>query len=294
MRQVIKCDAMKSLDLKSFGQEFYPHEAARALRLAEKLKTGDRALLTQRIADGLPQASAQTRRRLAAKIIQRYFVATRHKLAPWPQQAFAHLVSKTRDATAQIELLYFQLAQTDEVVGAIARELFYPVCIALTPPREYSRLEFAARNGQRLLETSPLLTREFILAHAREQWNFSDRATLDRALRVLLGAGLIARQRMTELRGHPAAFRWTGRDVSPQTFAWALHWEYSRHDARVIPETQILESDFARTLLLNPSQIEAHIEIARRHQLVACEGKNVRLLFQNGSTLVEVLLDEAM
>jgi hypothetical protein len=285
---------MKSPGLKSFGQEFYPHEAARALRLAEKLKTADRALLTTRIAEQLPQTSEQTRRRLAAKIIQRYFKATRHHLAPWHEQAFAQLVSKTRDATAQIELLYFQLAQTDEIVGAIARELFYPVCVLGAPPREYSRLEFAARNGLRLLETSPLLTREFILMHAREQWNFSDRATLDRALRVLLGAGLIARERMLELRGHPVAFRLAAHDVSPQTFVWALHWEYSRHGTHLVPKTQILEGNCARTLLLNPLQVESHIEVARRYQLLACEGENVRFLFQGGSTLVEVLLDKAL
>ncbi len=285
---------MKSRNLKSFGQEFYPHEAARALRLAEKLKTSDRALLTQRIADQLPQSSEKTRRRLAAKIIQRYFLATRHKLSPWREQAFAQLVSKTRDATAQIELLYFQLTQTDEIVGAIARELFYPVCVLGAPPREYSQLEFAALNGQRLLEISPLLTREFICAHAREKWSFSDATTLDRALRVLLNAGLIARQRMTEMRGHPVAFRLAAHDISPQTFVWALHWQYSQSGVRVVPAAQILEADFARTLLLNSSQIETHIESARRHQLLSCEDKNIRFLFEGGSTLVDVLLDKAI
>jgi hypothetical protein len=286
---------MKSPGLKSFGQEFYPHEAARALRLAEKLKTADRALLTARIAAQLPQTSEQTRRRLAAKIIQRYFKATRHQLAPWREQAFAQLVSKTRDATAQIELLYFQLTQTDLLVGALARELFYPVCVLGAPPREYSRDEFAARNGQRLLETTSLLTREFIFSHAREQWEFSDRATLDRALRVLLGAGLIARERMLELRGHPVAFRLAAHDISPQTFVWALYWEYSRScGARLVPITEILQAPFVRTLLLAPSQIETHIEVARRHQLVACEGRNVRLLFQDGSTLVDVVLGKAI
>ena len=285
---------MKSPALKSFGQEFYPHEAARALRLAEKLKTADRTLLSERIASQLPHSSAQTRRRLAAKIIQRYFKASRRKLAPWREQAFAQLVSKTRDATAQIELLYFQLTQTDGVVGAIAHALFYPVCVLGEPPREYSQSEFAARNGQRLIETAPLLTREFILAHAREKWDFSDVATLDRALRVLLNAGLIARRRMTEMRRHPVAFRLAAHDVSPQTFAWALHWEYSQSKTRIVPAAQIAEADFARTLLLSPAQIERHIENARRHQLISCEGKNVRLLFQDAGSLVEVLLNKAM
>jgi hypothetical protein len=285
---------MKARDLKTFGQEFYPHEAVRALRLAEKLKTGERALLTERIASQLPQSGEPTRRRLAAKIIQRYFKATRHKLAPWREQAFAGLVCGTRDARAQIELLYFQLAQTDIVVGMMARELFYPVCVQGNPPREYSRPEFAARNGQRLLETSPLLTREFILAHAREKWDFPDGATLDRALRVLSNAGLIARERMTELRGHPSAFRLAGRDVCLQTFVWALYWEYSRSGARSVPAGQIVEADFVRTLLLSSPQIEAHIEAARCHQLIACEGKNVRLLFEAGSTLADALLNKAM
>ena len=61
--------------VQSFGQEFYPHEAIRALRLAEKCTTTGRHGLSQSIAAQLPQASDATRHRIASKFIQRYLPA---------------------------------------------------------------------------------------------------------------------------------------------------------------------------------------------------------------------------
>ena len=64
--------------------------------------------------------------------------------------------------------------------------------------------------------------------------------------------------------------------------------------ALVVPLEEILWAGFGRTLLLNTAQMESGIELARRHQLLSCEGKNVRLLFAERSTLVETLLNKAM
>jgi len=284
--------------MKTFGQEFHPHDAIRALRLAEKIKTGDRKLLSSRITEELPQSEKSTRERLASKFIQRYLKASRSKIAPWNSQDFAHLVAKTRHAPTQIELLYFQLTKTDELVGALARELFFPVCVLNAAPREYSADEFAACNGSRLiLESAPLLTREFIVHHAQTRWDFYSVSSVDRALRVLQSSGLIARERMTEWRDHPSAFRLAAHDVSPVTFAWALYDEFLprlESGELLFARKEFYEANFARTLLLNQKQVEQGIEVLRRHQLLAAQSENLRLMLGKGSTLVEALLAKAM
>ncbi len=288
--------------MKTLGQEFHPHEAIRALRSAEKIKAEDRNELTLRIAADLPQAGEGTRRGIAAKFIQRYLKASRAKIAPWNTQDFARLVAKVRHAPTQIELLYFELTRTEELVGVMARELFYPVCVQGIAPVGYTEVEFAARNGSRLLHSlpagaSPLVTREFIAHHAREAWHFDSASSLDRALRVLLGAGLIARERMTELRDHPVAFRLAEHDVSPLTFAWALYAEHrDRSDAGdvLVARDEIHAAGFVRTLLLSAAQVERGIEALRRYQLLAAHGELLRLMMPNRSSLVEALLAKAM
>lgn len=284
--------------MKSFGQEFYPHEATRALRLAEKLKTTDRRALTQRIAQELPHPSEKTRHRLAAKFIQRYLASTRSRIFPPPhEQPFARLVSRLRHTPALVQLLFYELCKTDELVGVLARELFYPVLIEGRAPREYSVAEFSARNGSRLFEDEPLITREFILRHACEQWNFSDRASVDRALRVLMGAGLIARERMMNLSKHPSAFCLAEHDLAPVPFAWAFYDEFlprAQNGQFTIARTDVLNSGFARTFLLDHGQVDSSLEAARRHQLIAVQGEQVRLVFGEKNSLVETLIKKAL
>ena len=284
--------------MKSFGQEFYPYESIRAIKLADKSKASDRHALIERIAAQLPQASSHTRLRIATKFVQRYLIGTRREITPPPHcQSFVRLVARLRHTPTQIELLYLRLAKTDKIVGAIARELFYPVCIAGRPPDGFSSAEFAARNGGQLLAMSPLLTRAFICHYAKTRWNFHDHATIDRSLRVLQGAGLIARERMPELRRHPTAFRLSQHNISLVTFVYAVYDEFLLQImagnftlARgVVPIT-----DFARSFLLTPAQVEEHCEAARRHQLIAQHGDQWRFVFGDLDVLVDTLLSKAL
>jgi hypothetical protein len=284
--------------MKSFGQEFYPYESIRALKLAEKVKVSERHALVEVIAAQLPQTSEKTRSRIAAKIVQRYISGRRRIFSPLPhQQPFVRLIARSRHVPTQIELLYYRLAKIDPLVGSIARELFYPACLTGRPPDGLSANEFALRNGARLFSPSPLLTRTFILDYARTRWNFTSRATIDRSLRVLQGAGLIARERMTELHEHPTAYRLSEHNVSPVTFVYALYDEFlpHKHDPGflLMPEA-IAIADFARTLLLSPAQVAEHCETARRHQLLAQHNNAMRLVFGNLDVLVDALLAKAI
>jgi hypothetical protein len=327
--------------LHSFGQEFYPHESIRAIKLAHKLALSDRTTLTHHIAESLPQPAARTRQRIATKLIQRYLNDSRrrgsHKDEAAPQsglfdttesetakrpttqtwcpaaeQPFVRLVARCRHVPTQIELLFWRLARVDALVGALARELFYPVCLQNRAPDGLSRAEFSARNGGQLFSVSPQVTRAFVFFYAETLWNFHDRASLDRALRILQSAGLIARQRMMELRGRPTAFCLREHNISTTTFIFALYDEFlphlqpdfapvergQFHDAAT-PDLSIARgvlpiSDFARTFLLSPAQIEEHCAVARRHQLLAQQGDSVRLLFGHLDALVDALLSKAI
>lgn len=290
--------SVKMEGVKSFGQEFYPYESLRAIKFADKTKISDRRTLIEHIAASLSQPSEMTRLRIAAKFVQRFFAHTHTEIAPPPQQQpYIRLVSRGRRADAQIEMLFLRLAQVDVVVGALARELFYPVCVLGVAPEGVCEPSFAARNGAQLLLTEPILTRAFILEYAREKWNFTNRSTLDRALRVLQGAGLVARERQPELRGHPTAFRLSAHDVSLVTFVWAFYDEFLPHASGPtfsVSIEAVANSSFARTLLLSPTQIEAHCEAARRSQLIAGHARQLRLIFGNRDALVDSLLATAI
>lgn len=284
--------------MKSFGQEFYPYESIRALKFADKTRIGERRALVEHIAAQLPQASEMTRLRVAAKIVQRYFSVTRTEVAPPPhKQDFVRLVARNRHTPTQIELLFWRLSRIDGIVGALARDLFHPVCVLGRAPHPYSASEFAARNGGQLLSTAPLLTHAFILEYAAKCWDFHNRSTLDRALRVMQGAGLVARERQSDLRNHPTAFRLSSHDVSPATFIYALYDEFLPHAGEPgfsLSDDVLPVSDFARTLLLSAGQVEAHCRTARSHQLLARRGRQLHLVFDSLDTLVDALLSKAI
>ena|GEM_PF-6418989 len=284
--------------MNSFGQEFYPYESIRALKFADKTKLTDRHTLIEHLATQLPQPSQHTRWRIATKFAQRYLNGTRRNITPPPHcQPFVRLVARQRHTPTQIELLYLRLSKVDSIVGALARDLFYPVCIAERPPEGFSSAEFAARNGGQLFSTSPLLTHSFIFHYARARWNFQDRATIDRSLRVLQGAGLIARERMLDLRGHPTAFRLSQHNVSLTTFLYAFYEEFLPHARSgnlAVLQSVLPITDFARTLLLTPSQVMEHCEAARQHQLVAQQSDQLRLVFGNLDAVVDTLLTKAL
>lgn len=284
--------------MNAFGQEFYPLESIIALQTAYDAHLTDRDTLLELLAAQLPQKSAGTRLRIAAKFTQRYLTGNGDELSPSPEkQPFVRLVALLKHQPTQIELLFWQLSKVDTVVGALARELFYPVCVAGRPPDGYGAVEFAAVNGGQLFASLPLLTRSFIIDYAAAHWNFHNTATIDRSLRVMQVAGLIERDRMFDLRGHPAAYPFVPHDVSLITFIWALYDEFLPH----APETGLVLSadvlpvaDFARTLLLSREQVAAHIEAAHKHGLIsydgAASGHKLRLVFSSLDDLTEKLL----
>lgn len=291
----------------SFGQEFYPYESIRALRLADKARVTDRRELVERISCELPQSSAGTRRRVAEKLVQRYFNSTKRVIMPAPQcQPFVRLVARGRHTPGQIELLYWRLAQVDTLVGALARELFYPVCIAGRTPEGVSHASFAARNGAQLFgmglfdsaDITPQITRRFLQDYAREHWQFLNVPSLDRALRILQSAGLVSRERMSGLRGRPPSYRLSNHDVALTTFVWALYDEFLPHAQTggiTLAPGVLAVADFARTLLLTSAQVEAHCEAARRHQFLAASANGtLRLTYGNLDALADALLSRAL
>ena len=283
--------------MHSFGQEFYPLETIRALQLVARKRLSERGALLELIASSLPQQSAKTRRRIASKILQRYIVGKRKIIDPSPhEQPFIRLLTRLSNVGAQIELLYFELCGTDKIVGALARDLFYPTGIERCAPKGWKQNEFAVANGGLLPEIAdlaPPLTRAFIVEYARAQWKFRDASSVDRALRVLQGAGLISQEKLVALRGHPSGFRVAAHDVSTETFLWALHREFLTADQvkqYSFNFSQLETASFARTLLLQPEQVRAHLEATRNRQFLVGRGEEMRLVFGNLDALTDALV----
>ncbi len=141
---------------QSFGQEFYPFEAVKAIRLAQRIN--ERRTLRERVAESLPHASTQTRHRVANKLIQRYVPCVKGAVQSSP---FIALMNHVRDYPTQIELLYYELTKTDRIVGAIARHIFYPYFVEDRIPGGFEEAEFRALNASQLFVHQKVITRDF-------------------------------------------------------------------------------------------------------------------------------------
>lgn len=251
---------------QSFGQEFYPYEAVKAIRLAQRVH--DRGALRERIAESLPHHSSQTRRRVANKLIQRYVPCAKGAVLSSP---FMALMNHVRDYPTQIELLYYELTKTDRIVGAIARHIFYPYFIEDRIPGGFEEKEFRALNASQLFVHQKVITRDFVEAFAHRVWNFHNAPTLRRALRILSQAGIIQSERLLELRYHPVAYGMNAHDVGLTTFVYCLYDEFLNVVGKSAPTVaDVQRASFVRTFLLTPQQVNHLLQTARRYRFIHC------------------------
>ncbi|MCS6860567.1 MAG: hypothetical protein NZT92_09650 [Abditibacteriales bacterium] len=251
---------------QSFGQEFYPYEAMKAIRLAQRIH--DRRALRDHIAQLLPHPSAQTRRRVANKLIQRYVPCAKGAVLPSP---FLALMNHIRDYPTQIELLYYELTKTDRIVGAMARHIFYPYFIEDRIPGGFEEQVFRVLNASQLFVHQKIITRDFVEAFARQMWNFRNVSTLRRALRILSQAGIIRNERLLELRYHPVAYGMNPHDIGLTTFVYCLYDEFLNVLGKSAPTVaEVQRARFVRTFLLTPQQVNHLLQTARRYRFIHC------------------------
>jgi hypothetical protein len=251
---------------QSFGQEFYPYEAVKAIRLSQRIH--ERSALRDRIAESLGHTSSQTRQRVANKLIQRYVPCVKGAVQSSP---FIALMNHVRDYPTQIELLYYELTKTDRIVGAMARHIFYPYFIEDRIPGGFEEKEFRVLNASQLFVQNKVITRDFVVAFAQRVWNFGNVPTLRRALRILSQAGIVQSEKLLELRYHPIAYGMNPHDVGLTTFIYCLFDEFLSIVGKSTPTAhEVQRANFARTFVLTTEQINHLLQLARRYRFISC------------------------
>ena len=249
--------------LASLGQELYLRESLNAVRLS--LRVSSRTQLVQQLTRALRQPSAQTRLRVAEKLIQRLVPTSGSQLVPSP---FLRLVAETEDTQARQELIFHRAAATDRIVAALATEIFYPHFIQERVPRGMTREQFRLANTAVLFELDRVITRQFISTYARRIWQFESEPSLTRALRILRQGGVIRPLTRTEGKHRVLSFVLTARPLSEIAFDYLLYEDCLGRRLTHPAIDQIQNAEFARIFLQSPLQVTAAMEAARQRHLV--------------------------
>ena len=253
--------------LAAFGQELYVKDSLLAARLA--LQAADRADLQRRLVSRLPQRSESTRTRIAEKIIQR--LIGRNRRAPLSSPLIRLLVG-TDDTQAQTELVFHRAAITDEIIAAIAIDIFYPHFVRERVPKGFTKQQFLLANTAALFEFDRVITRQFISTYAREVWGFEGEPTLSRALRILRQAGVLQPLTRVEDRRRVLSYVPTARPLSEAAFAYLAYEDCLGRGLTRPAIDQIQGAGFARIFLQSPVQIAALADAARRRRLLRASG----------------------
>jgi hypothetical protein len=200
-----------------FRQEFAFEESLAAIQAAAPLESREHRI--KAIVDVLPQPSFKTKERIAAKIIQRYFGGRRRSDAA-PE--FAGLLLSTRDSSVQRQLMLYRTARVDRIVWAVAAEVFYPYFVAKTYPRGFDEAGFRIVNTGTLFDSDDLVSARFVQEFARKQWGFRSASTINLALRVLKGGGVLRPVAASAEAHRSIAYLPTYASVSPEAFCYFL------------------------------------------------------------------------
>lgn len=242
-----------------FGQDFHLEESRLAITLAQQFP--DRPQLRQALIAQLPQPSLKTRTRLAEKLLQRLVAADREIAS-----AFLRLAGHA-GPQVQRDLIFWQVALTDALVGAVAREICYPHFVQRLLPTGMSQQEFRLANTGGLFEDDRVITRRLVFAYAEKSWQFSSRPTLSRSLRILRQAGLIEEVRAQVGRRRTSGFIQAPREVTLEAFIFWLSGLLLSQPGWLAAD-EIQSGEFPRTLLLAPLQVSGLLGQGERRGLV--------------------------
>lgn len=266
----------------SLSVGFCRKESLRAIEMAAGC--GERRELRDRVVKLLRQRAKTTRERIANKLIQRYLAGEKGRLRVGP---FAELVGGIKDQTSRTQLLYYRLTQVDELVGALAREVVYPYFIERAVPKGFKRDEFFAINGQRLIDEDPYLLSPFLDEFATRNWRVKPGDSLGQAMRILADAGFVERRRIRSVFRHPYALYPAKNDATMTAFVYALYDELGGTKG-ALPEARLVESTFARTLLMPPDIVRHMVRNCRQYGFLRRQRKTGDLTLTYGSLAAAV------
>jgi len=267
----------------AFGHGLYEAESRLAARLAVRLR--DRKAVRQALLARLPQPSPHTRERLADKLLQRLWGGQ----SPFP---FLRLVAELTDGRARRQLLLHRIADTDTLVGALAREVFLPYVLrgalpkgigaAPPPPRDLRLPGFTETK-----EAPSALPADPLIAFASRAWQAPPTSTL-RALTILRQCGVLAR--LPHPGRHPGAYLPTGAPPALPAFVYLLHEEALWPGGGVRSVRAALGVPFLRLFLVKPPLPEALLADAAECGFVRLRGGRVSARWPDPEALVDRLL----
>lgn len=269
-------------ELATFGQELYFQESIRAIECFSDAPADDH--LPPKIAEILPHPSENTRLRVASKLIQRYF-----KAGP----SYLKLVKATKNDAARHELLYWRTARTDAVIGAIAREIFYPYFVLNALPKGYDESEFRMANTATLFSADRIISRDFAIRYARETWDFDSERTVTLALRIMKQAEVLDSISVKLGGRHVLGYFPQPVCPKPEIFAYCMYEEFSpllgrELNSRPTPD-RVQNGDCSKLFFLNRLQVDSLLKTLQKRKLIEFEGMHIRFAFSDLDALVKEL-----
>ena len=261
--------------LATFGQELYFQESIRAIECFSDLPADDQLLA--KIAELLPHPSENTRLRVASKLVQRFFKAG---------LPYLRLVKSLKSDAVRRELLYWRIARTDEVVAAIARDIFYPYFVLNTLPKGYDESSFRMANTATLFSVDRIVSRDFAVRYAREAWGFDSARTVTLALRIMRQAEILDSISVKLARRHVLGYFPQPHSLKPEVFAYCMYEEFLGDHPT--PD-RIQNGDCSKLFFLNRLQVDSLLKTLAKRKLIEFEGLHVRFAFSDLHSLVTQL-----
>ena len=261
--------------LATFGQELYLQESIRAIESFSDTTTDDRLL--EKIAELLPHPSENTRLRVASKLVQRFF-----KGSP----AFLRLVKSLKNDSSRRQLLCWRTARTDEVISAIAREIFYPYFVLNIIPRGYDEAAFRMANTATLFSADRIVSRDFAVRYAREAWGFDSARTVTLALRIMKQAEILDSISVELGRRHVLGYFPQPLSLKPEVFAYCMYEEFLGDHPTA---DRIQNGDCSKLFFLNRLQVDSLFKALAKKELIEFEGMHIRFAYSDLDSLVTQL-----
>lgn len=280
---------VEKANLSIFGQEFYYEESIQAIRAFPHALESDR--LRDQIADILPHPSESTRRRIASKIVQRYYRGNEDS----PADLFPALINGIKSESARRDLLFWRTARTDRLIIAIACEILYPYFVLHSFPTGYDETTFNSANTATLFAVDRIVTREFAARYARERWGFDSIRTVSLALRIMRQAAILDSISVKLGRRHVLGYFPQPHSIRAEAFAYCVYEELVECESIPMPSLdRIYSGECVKAFLLSRLQVDGLLRMLERRKLIEMVtmpgGRHVRFVANNPGELVEALV----
>lgn len=279
-------------EFATFGQELYFEESLRAIESFSDDIEPDH--LSAKIASTLRQPSEATRQRIASKIVQRCFKSPDGRSG---SQAFLKLVKSCKSEFGRRDLIYWRAARTDDIVSALAAEIFYPYFVLNMLPKGYDEETFRMANTATLFADDRVISSDFAVRYAKENWDFDSARTVTLALRIMKQAWILESVSVKLGRRHVLGYYIQPHLLQPEVFAYCLYEEFLDH-APTVSLDRIHNGDCVKLFFVNRLHADSMLRKLAGKKLVEFRalpgGKHIRFTCPDVDALVDRLVQDPL